>query len=411
MIWRNEARTGRAMRVTKKKTSLTLHRGATLSIQPRIRKGAFFEASWRYGCRKFSVYNRTFISSTFSDPLEEYWKVIKDVAIWPVMGERQVEISGPDAAEFVQFLTPRNMSKCAVGQCKYALITAADGGIVSDPIILKLAEDRFWLSTSDSDLELWANGVAVHSPFRNVTIRDANVSVIQVQGPKSPRLMANLFGEEVLDLRYYWFMPADFQGHELKISRTGWSGEFGYEIYLENPDQGDALFDALMEAGQSSNVAPGAVSQIRRIESGILSWGVDMGLDETPFEVGLGRLVELETTPDFVGRAALEALKDKPLSKTLVGLTIGGDALETNETAWPLFAGELRAGKLTSLAYSPRLESNLALGLVAPEHADIGTTFSVETWRGTQRATVSKLPFLPKLQSGNARELFAASAV
>ena len=159
---------------------MTPHEGASLSFQPRIRKGAFFDASWRYGCRAFSVYNRTYISSTFSTPLEEYWKVTEDVAIWPVMGERQVEISGPDAADFVQFLTPRDMSGCRVGQCKYALITSTDGGILCDPVVLRLAEDRFWLSTSDCDLELWARGVAIHSPMR-VEIRDAGVSVIQVQ--------------------------------------------------------------------------------------------------------------------------------------------------------------------------------------------------------------------------------------
>ena len=187
------------------------HKGASISFQPRIRKGAFFEASWRYGCRAFSVYNRTYISGRFSDPLEEYERAVNDVAIWPVMGERQVEISGPDAAEFVQYLTPRDMARCAVGQCKYALVTSVEGGILSDPIILRLAENRFWLSTSDCDLELWAKGVAVGSRFR-VTIRDADVSVIQVQGPKSPRLMANLFGNGILDLRYYWLTRMEFQG-------------------------------------------------------------------------------------------------------------------------------------------------------------------------------------------------------
>ena len=388
---------------------ITRHTGATLSFQPRIRKGAFFEASWRYGCRKFSVYNRTFISSTFSDPLEEYWKVTQNVAIWPVMGERQVEISGPDAADFVQYLTPRNMGKCAVNQCKYALITAPDGGIVSDPIILKLAEDRFWLSTSDCDLELWAKGVAVGSPM-NVAIRDANVSVIQVQGPKSPRLMANLFGESILDLKYYWLTPADFQGHELKISRTGWSGEFGYEIYLENPAQGDALFDALMQAGQSCNVAPGAVNQTRRIESGILSWGVDMTMQENPYQVGLGRLVELADTPDFIGRQALTRLKDQPVEKTLVGMKIGGAALGPNEDVWPLMSGGAVVGKLTSLAYSPRLETNIALGLVAPGYAGLGTALEVETWDGQRQAILTEIPFLPKRQAGNARALFASSA-
>ncbi|MEM6667833.1 MAG: glycine cleavage T C-terminal barrel domain-containing protein [Pseudomonadota bacterium] len=385
------------------------HTGASLAFQPRIRKGAFHEASWRYGCRRFSVYNRTYISSTFSDPLTEYWKVTTDVAIWPVMGERQVEITGPDAAEFVQFLTPRNMAKCAVNQCKYALITAQDGGIVSDPIILKLAEDRFWLSTSDCDLELWAKGVAVNSPM-NVSIRDAEVSVIQVQGPKSPRLMANLFGENVLDLKYYWLTPADFQGSELKISRTGWSGEFGYEIYLENPDQGDALFDALMEAGETSGVAPGAVNHVRRIESGILSWGIDMTMEETPYDVGLGRLVELDGTPDFIGRDALTRLGEQPPKKRLIGLEVAGPPLSPNETPWPLTVDGAPVGNITSLAYSPRLDKNIALGLAAAEHAELGASLDVETWSGPQKAMVVKTPFLPKRQSGSARELFASTA-
>lgn len=385
------------------------HLGATMRFQPRIRKGAFHEACWRHGCRRYSVYNRTYISATFSDPVSEYWKVVKDVAIWPVMGERQVEISGPDAAAFVQFLTPRNMARCAINQCKYALITAPDGGIVSDPIILRLAEDRFWLSTSDCDLELWARGVAVNAPM-DVAIRDADVSVIQVQGPKSPHLMSALFGEPVLDLRYYWLMPAMFEGHELKISRTGWSGEFGYEIYLENSAQGDALFDALMEAGGPYNVAPGAVNHARRIESGILSWGVDMTLEENPFQLGLGRLVELDSVPDFVGRAALARLAQQPVSRHLVGLVVEGEALEPNEDPWPLLSHKAMVGKLTSLAFSPRLKKNIALGLVAAEHAALGTELDVDTWDGPRIARISELPFLPKRQTGSARSLIAGSA-
>lgn len=388
---------------------LIQHKGATLSFQPRIRKGAFLEAAWRYGCRKYSVYNRTYISSTFSNPLDEYWKVCNDVAIWPVMGERQVEITGPDADDFVQYLTSRDMSKCAVYQCKYALINAADGGIVSDPIILKLDRNHYWLSTADCDLELWAKGVVIGTDF-DVAIRDAEVSVIQVQGPKSPRLMANLFGDSILDLRYYWMTPAMFQGHELKISRTGWSGEFGYEIYLENPDQGDALFDALMEAGRSSGVAPGAVNHVRRIESGILSWGIDMTLDETPYDVGLGRLVELDNTPDFIGRAALERAHNTPREKSIVGLVVDGTPLDHNERIWPVTSGAETIGKLTSLAYSPRLDKNLALAIVRSDHAEIGTQMDVETWDGLRKATVAKMPFLPKRQAGSARDLFASTA-
>ncbi len=385
------------------------HDNASLAIQPRIRKGAFFEASWRYGCRTFSVYNRTYISSTFSNPVEEYWRVVNEVAIWPVMGERRVEISGPDAAAFVQYLTPRDMTRCQVEQCKYALITAPDGGILSDPIILKLAEDRFWLSTSDFDLETWARGVAVNAPFA-VTIRDAEVSVIQVQGPKSPHLISSLFGDGILDLKYYWLTSAEFRGHRLWISRTGWSGEFGYEIYLANAAQGDALFDALMEAGAPFGVAPGAVNHARRIESGILSWGVEMTPKETPYELGLGRLVELDRTPDFVGREALSRLQQQEPSRRLVGLTLSGEPLRPNEESWPLYSGEAEVGKLTSLAHSPRLERNIALGLVRAGYADIGTAFAVETWDGPRTAKVAALPFLPKRQAGSARDLMAATS-
>ncbi|MCY3878591.1 MAG: glycine cleavage system protein T [Rhodobacteraceae bacterium] len=377
------------------------HKGASLSFQPRIRKGAFFDASWRHGCRRFSVYNRTYIAGGFASPLEEYWQVTRDVALWPVMGERQVEISGPDAADFVQFLTTRDISRCRVGQCKYALITSPEGGILCDPIILRLEEDRFWLSTSDVDLELWAKGVAVHSPMQ-VKIRDAGVSVIQVQGPKSPRLMTNLFGERLLKLKYYRLTPADFQGHRLMISRTGWSGEFGYEIYLGDACLGDALFDALLQAGSGCNAAPGAVSHARRIESGILSWGVDMTPQENPYEVGLGRLVELDGAPEFVGRAALERMRELPPARRLVGMRIEGTALEPNEDLWPLTRGGKTAGRLTSLAYSPRLQANIALGLVAAEDAAAGTQLVVDTWDGPRKAWVSGLPFLPKRQQEDA---------
>ncbi|MEM7270371.1 MAG: glycine cleavage T C-terminal barrel domain-containing protein [Pseudomonadota bacterium] len=385
------------------------HQGAALSFQPRIRKGAFFEAAWRHGCRNFSVYNRTYISGAFSDPEDEYWRVRNDVAIWPVMGERQVEITGPDAAAFVQYLTPRDLGGCAVNQCKYALITAQDGGILSDPIILKLAEDHFWLSTSDCDLELWAKGVAVGAGM-DVNIRDAEVSVIQVQGPKSPQLMANLFGDSILDLKYYWLTTADFRGSELKISRTGWSGEFGYEIYLQAAHLGDALFDALLEAGGEANAAPGSVNQIRRIEAGILSWGVDMTPAETPFDVGMDRLVSLDGGFDFIGRDALLEMRKRPPGRRMVGWIIDGPPLRSNEDVWPLSMDGEQVGQLTSLAFSPGLQKNIALGLVAAARGESGTMLEVETWDGRRSATVTETPFTPKRQAGDARALLKAAS-
>lgn len=392
-------------------TTMVRHQGASLAFQPRIRRGAYFEAAWRYGCRHFSVYNRTYISSTFSDPVDEYWQVVNRVALWPVMGERQIEISGPDAHRFVQYLTPRNLAKFAVGQCKYVLITGPDGGILCDPIVMRLAEDRFWLSTSDCDLELWAKGVQVNAAM-DVTISDADVSVMQVQGPKSIALLADMFGEGIADLKYYWSMTVDFRGTPLVISRTGWSGEFGYELYLADPTFGDRLFDDLMTTGHRYAVAPGSVNQIRRIESGILSWGVDMTAQENPFEVGLGRLVQLGAVQNCVGREALLSLSQTTPSRTLVGLTIDGAALAGNEEPWPLLQASEQepstmVGKLTSLAYSPRLEKNLAIGLVDTDHSQIGESFTVDTWDGPRSAVVTPMPFIEKRQAADARTVLA----
>jgi len=272
-----------------------------------------------------------------------------------------------------------------------------------------LAHDRFWLSTSDCDLELWAKGVAVNAPFKDVAISDANVSVVQIQGPKSPNLVHDMFGDDVLDLKYYWHKTVIFQGNEMQISRTGWSGEFGYELYLEDHEQGDALFDALLNTGKPYGVAPGAVNQTRRIESGILSWGVDMGIDENPYQVGLGRLVELENDNHFIGRAALEKIKDQQIEKTLVGLLVDGSPLEANESPWNLYSNGKNVGKLTSLSYSPRLEKNIALGLVSKDFSEVGTELSVTTWDGERNLYVSGLPFLPKLQNGDARSLLQLS--
>ncbi len=385
------------------------HTGARIAFQPRIRKGAFFEAAWRHGCRNFSVYNRTYISGSFSDPEQEYWQVVNDVALWPAMGERQVEISGPDAGQFVQLLTPRNMTKCAVGQCKYALITSPSGGVFSDPIILRLDEDRYWLSTSDWDLEHWALGLSVNAGL-DVDIRDANVSVIQVQGPKSPVLMANLFGEAILDLKYYWWAAFPFANSQLVISRTGWSGEFGYEIYLQDAALGHDLFEALMAAGESCNVAPGSVNQTRRIESGILSAGVDVTPLETPYDVGLGRLVELDHDADFVGREALSLAKDRPPEKKLIGLRIEGERLTPNEDPWRVGdSNQDLIGRMTSCTWSPRLEGNIALALVKPEAAELDTRVRVETWDGWREAIVSKTLFVPKRQAEDPHTLYEQS--
>ncbi|MEM6661152.1 MAG: glycine cleavage T C-terminal barrel domain-containing protein [Pseudomonadota bacterium] len=380
--------------------------GASMGFQPRIRKGAFHWAAWRHGCRNWGVYNRTYICSWFSDPVSEYWQVVKKVSLWPAMGERQVEVSGPDAFRLVQHLTPRDMTRCDIGQCRYALITAADGGILCDPIILRLEEDRFWLSTSDCDLEMWVRGVATGMGL-DVVVRDAGVSVLQVQGPKSPHVMRAAFGDSVLDLRNFGMMTVPFQDTDLIVTRTGWSGEFGYEVYLADYHKGDALFDALMDAGAPWDIKPGAVNHAKRIEAGLLSWGLDMTAEQTPYDLDLGWLVDLDGPDDFIGRAALEVAAKQPPRSTVAGLIIPGDPMMANQDVWPVLQGDQQIGNLTSLAHSPRRRENIALAVIEAGAADQGTTLQVFTPDGKVDAEVSAVPFMPKRQAGNAWDLVA----
>ena len=372
---------------------------ALLPFQPRIRKSAFFNAARRHGAKAFTVYNRTYTSLGFEDPVVEYWHVINKVSLWPAAGERQVEITGPDAARFVQLLTPRNLENCAVGQCKYVLITTEDGGVINDPILLRLAENHFWLSTADNEVLLWAKGVAVNSGMK-VSLRDPSVTVAQIQGPRSIDLMADLFGPDIRNLRYYWMVDGKLDDVPLTISRTGWSGEWGYEIYLRDFDKGDQVFDRLLERGRPYDLRPGSTSQIRRIEAGLLSFGADMTGEENPYELGLGRLVDLDQNAHFIGKAALQKVKQEGIRRRLVGLKIPGEKIPPNIQPWPLTVRGKPVGRLTSLAYSPRLECNIAIGMTAIEHAAAGTAHEVVTPYGTMTAEAADLPLLPRKQMG-----------
>ena len=380
------------------------HNGASISFQPRIRRGAFFEACWDHGCRNFSVYNRTYISSTFSNPVDEYWHVINHVSLWPVMGERQIEISGDDAESFVQYLSCRDISNCSVNQCKYALLLNNEGGIVCDPILLRLEKNKFWISTSDCDLELWIKGVQINSGF-NVQIKDANVSLLQIQGPKSSALLTKMFGIEITKLKYYWLKKIKFQDIDLIISRTGWSGELGYEIYLSDYSKGSYIFNKILEQGNEFSLKVGSVNQARRIESGILSWGVDMSQNENPFEVGLGRLVESKTEKDFIGKKAVEKLSKLKQKTVLVGIKLYSESFLNNETFWNITKDQKIIGKLTSVSYSPRLRYNIGLGLIETEFSDVGTKFNIEAYDELVKSEIVPLPFMEKKQMVNAEDL------
>jgi aminomethyltransferase len=359
----------------------------------QIRKSPYFDATVRWGAQGFSVYNHMYIPRDFGDPEQNFWNLVNDAILCDVAVERQVEITGPDAARFVQLLTPRDLSKMAVGQCKYILITNAQGGILNDPILLRLAENHFWISLADSDILLWAQGVAVHSGL-DVTITEPDVSPLQLQGPKSGLIMQDLFGPDIADLRYYWLREMDLDGIPLIVSRTGWSSELGYEIYLRDSAHGDALWEQIMAAGLPHGLKPGHTSSIRRIEGGMLSYHADADINTNPYELGLGRLVNLDIEADFIGKAALAQIHAEGPKRQQIGLVLDCAPLSgPNTRFWPITQNGAQVGKVTSAVYSPRLQKNIALAMVDTAAAVLGAQVEVATGSGVVGAQVVERPF------------------
>ena len=351
-----------------------------LGFGTRVRKSPFFESTLKWGCKEYTTYNHMYFPCYYNTPEEDFWSLVNDVTLWDVSVERQVEIKGPDASKFAQMLTPRNLSNCAVDQCKYVLNTNYDGGILSDPILLRLAEDHWWFSISDSDLLLWAMGVAGKDKY-DIELREPDVSPLQVQGPKSRALMTELFGSWINDLKYYWCKQTEIKGIPVVVSRTGWSGEIGYEVYLRDGKKGAELYEMIMAAGAKHKIAPTGPSQIRRVEAGIFSYFQDMRVTDNPFEIGMDRLVDLEMEADFVGKKAmlekesnerLWGLKyedrgpsprlghvvymDDDLDSTIIGIITSGapsPSLENKGIAMGYFS-DVKSGQLVYVAASKR---------------------------------------------------------
>lgn len=366
---------------------------SSVGFGAQIRQSPFFDATLRWGAKGFSVYNHMYIPRSFGDPEENFWNLVERAILCDVSVERQVEITGPDAATFAQLLTPRNLSKCQVGRCKYVLLTSQEGGIINDPVLLRLGENHFWLSLADSDVLLWAKGVAAYAGM-NVDIKEPDVSPLQLQGPRSLDIMKVLFGDDIEKLKYYWLIETELDGIPLVVSRTGWSSERGYEIYLRDHRMGDRLWEMIMAAGKPFDLRPGHTSTIRRIEGAMLSYHADMDINTNPFELGLDRLVDLEMASPFIGKDALKAIKAKGVSRLLVGLEIGGPPLAgPNEKHWPLMAKDEAVGHITSAVYSPRLEKNIALGMVRTDHSAPGAELTTIGEGGERSARVVEKPF------------------
>tara|TARA_Y100000739_G_C20578576_1_gene451629 strand:+ start:345 stop:1493 length:1149 start_codon:yes stop_codon:yes gene_type:complete len=359
----------------------------------QIRKSPYFNSTVKWGATGFSVYNHMYIPRDFGNPEQNFWNLINEAILCDVAVERQVEITGPDAYKFVQLLTPRDLSKLAVGQCKYVLITNHEGGILNDPVLLRLAENHFWLSLGDSDILLWAQGVAVNSGL-NVKIIEPDASPLQLQGPNSGKIMQKLFGESIIELKYYWFKELELDGIPLIVSRTGWSSELGYELFLRDGSKGDLLWEKIMEAGKNLGLKPGHTSSIRRIEGAMLSYHADADINTNPYEVGLDRLVSLDSDINFIGKDALKKIKENGVKRKQVGLIIDCDPLKgPNTTFWKIKKNNKIVGKVTSAVYSPRLKKNIALAMISIEESEIGNILDIEVMNKTVKSTVVEKPF------------------
>ncbi len=360
----------------------------------RIRRTPFYEATQRYGPKGMTVYNHMFFPIRFDDFEAEYRHLLDHVTLWDVGVERNVEVKGPDGLRFAQLLTCRDLSKCAVGQARYVLITAPDGGILNDPVMLRLGENHFWFALASSDVLFYAKGLAAYAGL-DVEIGEADASPVQIQGPRSKDVVRDLFGDDVLDLRYYFFRRYDLDGIPVIVTRTGWTSEVGYEVYLCDKTKGFELWERIMQAGAPYDIRPTGPSDIRRIEGGIFNWGADMTYENNPFQLGLERLVDFDMEGKCLAMDAMKRIRDEGVAIRIAGVELGGERFPAlNNTKWPASSGGEPVGRVTSAIYSPRLEKNIGYAWVPTALSEPGTMLDVATEWGDRVATVVPMPFV-----------------
>jgi aminomethyltransferase len=359
----------------------------------QIRKSPFFDATVKWGARDFSVYNHMYIPRDFGNPEQNFWNLINDAILCDVAVERQVQVKGPDASKFVQMMTPRDVSNMKVGQCKYVILVNQNGGVLNDPILLKVSEDKYWFSLADSDILFWAQGLAANGDY-NIEISEPDVSPLQLQGPKSRDIMIKIFGEQISDLKYYWFKEFRFDNTDLIISRTGWSSELGYEIFLTDSKVGNELYEHIMKVGEPMGLKPGHTSTIRRIEGGMLSYHADMTINTNPLELGMDKFIDLDNDFDFIGKNALIKIKNDGIKRKQVGLYLDNKRMNgPNTRFWSLKCDNKVVGKISSAVYSPRLEKNIALAIVDIDYSNLNQKLIVNDGNNEFNAVVVNKPF------------------
>ena len=341
----------------------------TLSVSPRLRSTPFHDRVLAAGVQAFTVYNHMLLPTVYESLEADYRHLLERVQLWDVAGERQVEVRGRDALALVEWMTPRDVGRCAVGQCKYAPLADENGGIVNDPLILRLAEDHFWISVADSDVVLWAKGLAAGRGL-DATVTEPDASPLALQGPLAGDVAEAAIGAWTRGLRFFRFRETEIDGIPVVVARSGWSKQGGFEIYLRDGSLGGALWDRIMDAGRPFGIRPGAPNLIERIESRLISYGTDVTLEHDPFEAGLEAFCDLDKPAEYLARDALAARRGRPPARRLERVVIGGERIEPNATFLPLHVAGRAAGHATSAAYSPRLERNVALAMVATQRGE-----------------------------------------
>ena len=365
-----------------------------MSPSARVRKSPYYEATLADGVVSFTVYNHMLMPTGYGDPMAEYRRLIEGVAMWDVAVERQVEIRGPHAARLTQMLVPRRIDRQPIGMGWYVPICDHRGVVLNDPILLKLAEDRYWLSIADSDILFWARAIAGERDL-HAEVFEPDVSPLAIQGPKADDVVASLFGEEIRAMRYFRFREVDLDGIPLQLARSGWSKQGGFELYLMDGSRGVELWERVKQAGTPFGIGPGNPNPMERIESGLLSWGADTDDESNPYELRMGAYVDLDCPDDTIGIKALRRLQERGPKRHQIGVVLDIDGQVSGADGQPrLFNGASDVGKITSLAWSPRLKSNIGIALVwtgvGPGDA-LGVVF--EDGRECAGAAVT-LPFL-----------------
>jgi glycine cleavage system aminomethyltransferase T len=361
----------------------------------RNRRTPYYEAEQRHSPLGYTVYNHMYFPIRFDTFEAEFEALLNDVTVWDVSVERCLEISGPDGFTFAQLLTPRDLSKCAVGQAKYVLIVDGDGGIINDPVLTRMDENTFWFALASSDALLFARGLKNAYPDLDVTIKEADVAPMQIQGPRSKDLMRDLIGDEVLDIKYYYFKQFSIDGIPVVVTRTGWTSEVGYEIYLTDTSKGTELWEKVMKAGEPYNVRPTGPSDIRRIEGAIFNWGADMTYENNPYEMGLDRLVDDLPEQASISIAALKRIKADGVSRKINGVEFDGDPFPgLNNVKWPVTDGGRQIGKVTSAIHSPRLGKNIGYAWLPADRSREGASITVQTEWGERSGTIVEMPFV-----------------